>query len=252
MLTASIAHEINNPLNFTELSSAALNEDLQALEKLLDKYQELKAGTLTAEEVEAYEKEMDFSGLMTAIRTENQDMQEGTHRISEIVNGLLAFSRGDQGQKEWADIHLAMDRMLSILSVRTSEEVEILKEYDSGLLGIYCNINQISQVFLNVLTNAMDAVNGNGQIRISTRKQEKFALISIKDNGIGMSEAVQKKAFDPFFTTKEEGKGTGLGLSISHGIMEGAGGSIELTSQDGQGTEVVIRIPLEPRDEDGL
>ena len=123
------------------------------------------------------------------------------------------------------------------------KDIEIVKNYDKSIGKINCNIGQLNQVFLNIFLNALDAVDGQGKIEVTTKKVEGHVRITIKDSGTGISKENLKKVFDPFFTTKEVGKGTGLGMSISHGIIKNQGGSIEVRSEVGEATEFVISLP---------
>ncbi|MDX2232386.1 MAG: ATP-binding protein [Leptolyngbyaceae cyanobacterium bins.349] len=180
-------------------------------------------------------------------------MRVGADRIREIVRSLRTFSRLDEAEYKTADLHEGIDSTLMILQHRLkaksdSLEIQIIKDY--GIISaIECYPGQLNQVFMNILSNAIDALEGcppkaNRWIRISTRMASDRVQIRIADNGPGMGETVQAKLFDPFFTTKPIGKGTGLGLSISYQIIvEKHAGTLTCTSQPGQGTEFVIELP---------
>ena len=144
---------------------------------------------------------------------------------------------------EPADIHHGIDNTLGLLKSKFNPKIKITKNYDRSIGLINCHIGQLNQVFLNLLTNALDAIEPEGKINISTRSEDGQVIISIKDNGKGIPEELINKVFDPFFTTKKIGKGTGLGLSISHGIIENHGGTISVKSSFEKGTVFEIRLP---------
>ena len=243
-LTAGIAHEINNPLNFISSSSHALVNDLEDLKKLNFKYREaLFDSTISKEEILEFEKSVDIEYLQKALKEEIDGIKEGTRRTSEIVKGLREFSQGDLVQMEPVDIHHGIDVTLNLLQSRISENVRITRNYDQSVEKIDCHIGQLNQVFMNLLVNALDAVGEEGEIEITTKNLENSIMISVKDDGPGIPEEILGKVFDPFFTTKEVGMGTGLGLSISHGIIENHGGRIEVNSQEGEGAEFLIYLP---------
>ena len=243
-LTAGIAHEINNPLNFIQGNTVALSKDVEDLRGLLAKYKEAQfQGGITSDQILAFEKKIDLETLNNDLKMEIEGIREGTRRTSEIVSGLREFSQEASLKKEPTDIHHGIDVTLNLLASRLTKDIEIMKNYDESIGEIDCHIGQLNQVFLNLFLNALDAIGEKGKIEVSTKKEKKCVRISIKDDGVGISRENQKKVFDPFFTTKEVGKGTGLGLSISHGIIENHGGKIEVKSEDGRGTEFIIQIP---------
>jgi len=171
-------------------------------------------------------------------------MDEGAKRTAEIVKGLRNFSRMDQNVVKKANLNESLDSTLALLHSSYKNRIEIEKDY-GDIPEIDCFPGQINQVFMNILSNAIQAISHEGVIKIKTWTDGKMVKISLKDSGAGMTDAVRKKIFDPFFTTKEVGKGTGLGLSISYGIIEKHNGEIEVFSRPGHGTEFIISIPIE-------
>jgi two-component system NtrC family sensor kinase len=143
---------------------------------------------------------------------------------------------------KFADIHEGLDSTLILLRNKYKNRIEIIKEY-ADLPPIECYPGQLNQVFMNILSNAIDAIEDKGNITITTSSANGFIRISIKDSGKGIPEPLRAKIFDPFFTIKEVGKGTGLGLSISHGIIEKHKGSIRVKSVIGKGSEFIISLP---------
>jgi len=170
-------------------------------------------------------------------------MEEGAKRTSEIVKGLRNFSRLDQNVFLSANINGSLDSCLILLNNSYKNRIKIERQLGE-IPEVDCLPGQINQVFMNILSNAIQAIPAEGSIFVKTWQVDQNVKISIRDTGTGMSEDVQKKIFDPFFTTKGVGKGTGLGMSISFGIIQKHHGKIELFSKPGQGTEFVITIPV--------
>ncbi|HLP90136.1 MAG TPA: PAS domain S-box protein [Nostocaceae cyanobacterium] len=252
-MVAGIAHEINNPINFIHGNIIPATEYAEDLLQLIELYQEYfpEVPEEILEKVE--EVELDFlkEDLMKLLRS----MRVGTERIREIVLSLRNFSRLDEADFKEVDIHGGIDSTLMILHNRLKAkqdhpEITVIKEYGQ-LPFIQCYPGQLNQVFMNLLSNSIEAVerieNKQAQICIRTEiLNQDWIAIRIIDNGEGISEAVLPKLFDPFFTTKEVGKGTGLGLSISYQIIVNKHqGRLYCNSVINQGTEFVIEIPIQ-------
>ncbi|GAA6618604.1 protein kinase domain-containing protein [Scytonema sp. NUACC26] len=252
-LVAGIAHEINNPINFIYGNLTHISDYTQSLLTLLDIYLENPSTSLAAilekaEEIDLEYIRADLPKLLTSLRT-------GASRIRDIVQSLRNFSRLDEAAIKAVDLHQGIDNTLMILSSKL-ENIKVIKEY-AKLPLVQCYAAELNQVFMHLLTNAIDAIeesfvrNGNslrkekGQIIIRTElRQENQVVISIIDNGVGMTADVQNKMYDPFFTTKPVGKGNGLGLSISYQIVvEKHGGHLICQSLLGEGTELTILLP---------
>lgn len=257
-LVAGVAHEINNPVNFIYGNLTPANDYIQNLLKLLQLYQRHYPHPVPEIQNEAEEIDVDF--LATDLPKLLSSMKVGAKRITEIVLSLRNFSRLDEAEIKAVNIHEGIDSTLMILANRlkfTSERlaIEVIKEYDD-LPFVECYVGQLNQVLMNILVNAIDAleesiVSGDWseskpQIRICTELTgDKEVIIRIADNGLGIPENVKTRLFDPFFTTKPPGKGTGLGLSISYKIItEKHQGKLQCISSPGKGTEFVIAIPL--------
>lgn len=267
-LVAAVAYEVSNPINFIYGNISYANEYSEKLIGLLQLYEEHypSPSPEIESEIEAAELEFIVEDLPKLLGS----MKIGANRIREIVQSLQNFSRVDESDIKSVDIHDGMDSALLILSNRLKPKtdklaIHLIKEY--GCLPLVeCYAVQINQVFMNVLANAIDAieeafVKGNlsskfgynsgldksGQIRIRTEfcTEEKSIKIRISDNGFGMTESVCQQIFEPFFTTKSLGKGAGIGLAISHDIVvEKHGGKLTCVSAPGEGTEFIIEIPL--------
>ncbi|WP_027415152.1 PAS domain-containing sensor histidine kinase [Aneurinibacillus terranovensis] len=220
LLASGIAHEINNPLGILSIYA----EDLK------DRTQEENLVDLAADgEIERY--------LDT--------MSEQVMRCKNITSQILNFSRQSSSNSESVDIHQTIDNTLVLLQHEVKkEQVNVNKQFEADSPIVHVPGGEIQQVLLNLLKNAVDAVNGNGTIWIQTRNlSDDEIVVEVKDNGTGIAAADLPRIFDPFFTTKPPGKGTGLGLSICYGIVKRFGGSIQLSSQPGSGTTVEIRLP---------
>ena len=246
-LSAGIAHEINNPVNFVNVGSINMANDLKELMRLMHKYEELgkaKDAIKLKKEINDLKAEIDYDFLKENLTQTVEDIITGAKRTTEIVKGLSNFSRIDTDDQIMADIHEGLDSSLTLLQHELKNKVTVTKDYDKSIQSIPCYPGQLNQVFMNILRNAIDAIDDKGKIIIKTKKLEEKIEISIKDNGSGMNEAVKTKIFDPFFTTKDVGKGTGLGLAISYGIIENHGGTIDVESREGEESEFVISLPI--------
>ncbi|MGB7249548.1 MAG: ATP-binding protein [Phormidesmis sp.] len=250
---AGIAHEINNPVSFIHGNLPHTRQAFQDLLDLISLFQTTYP-TPTAEIAEAIE-EIDLAFLAKDIPTMLASMQAGTKRIREIVKSLRLFSRLDEADIKAVNVHAGIDSALMILRSQLEADVDRPAIQVHKLYGdlplIECYAAQLNQVFVNVLANAVDALSHQAQspqITIRTKITEGFAVIEISDNGIGIPEHISSKIFDPFFTTKPVGKGTGLGLSICYKIIvETHQGRLECMSEEGQSTEVIIKLPLNPQ-----
>lgn len=248
LLTAGIAHEINNPINFVSSGVQSLTKNFGEIESFIENYQKV-LGLDSFEEIKKYaavleEDEDVLSELSDSSKELLDDVRYGIVRITEIVNGLRSFSRHDEAEVKETDINESFDSALLILKNKYKNKTEIVKEMDETLKPIQCFPGQLNQVFVNLINNAIDAIDETGEIKIKTINLDENSIeIRISDNGTGMPDDVKDKIFDPFFTTKEIGKGTGLGLSISHGIIEKHRGTIRVESKMGVGTTFIINLP---------
>ncbi len=279
-MVAGIAHEINNPINFIHGNISHASEYVQDLLHLVAIYQQEYPRPSPLVKDKAEEIDIDF--LAEDLPKILDSMKVGSSRIRNIVLGLRNFSRLDESDMKPVDVHEGIDNTLMILQHRLKEksnctEIEVIKEYGK-LPEVICYPGQLNQVFMNILSNAIDALEESfvtdypslvndkeqitkdidessasyrvGKIHIFTELTDSnTAIIRIADNGSGMSKAVQQKIFDPFFTTKSVGSGTGLGLSISYQIIvDKHKGSLTCDSTPGEGTEFAIEIPMQQLD----
>lgn len=251
-LTAGIAHEINNPINFVSSNIKPLRRDIEDIQTLVAKYEELvEKNQLDVQfsEVTSLKKELDYDYLKHEIDVLLKGMADGAGRTVEIVKGLKSFSRLDESDLKYANVNEGIESTLIILSSTFRGKINIVKELGS-IPEIECFAGKLNQVFMNIINNAAQAVlsahanDDEGKVIIRTQHNEGNVSVHIIDNGTGMSEEVRSKIFDPFFTTKKAGEGTGLGLSIVYSIIELHKGTIEVESTLGVGTEFIITLPL--------
>ncbi|BAZ28426.1 multi-sensor signal transduction histidine kinase [Cylindrospermum sp. NIES-4074] len=258
-LVAGVAHEINNPVNFIYGNLCHASDYTEQLLDLLQLYQSRYPHPDS--KIRSIIETIDFDFLVQDLPKIMSSMRVGADRIRSIVLSLRNFSRLDEAENKPVDLHEGINNTLLILQHRLKSNadfpgIEIIKDY-GDLPKVECYAGQMNQVFMNIINNAIDVltekigqeqdINPPPTIRISTRvsADNTHVLISIADNGPGMSEDVKKRIFDPFFTTKPVGKGTGLGLAISYQIIvERHGGLMECISEPDQGTEFWIEIPL--------
>ncbi|MEH1868705.1 MAG: ATP-binding protein [Nostoc sp.] len=254
-LVAGVAHEINNPVNFIYGNLEYTDDYTQQMLLLIKLYQ--KHYPYPDLEIQNANQLNDIEYLIEDLPKMLTSMKMGAKRIREIVLSLRIFSRLDEAEFKTADLLEGIDSTLLILQHRLKAQnnrpqIEVVKEYGE-IPKIQCFAGQMNQVFMNLLANAIDALEEcfqkelcpNPLIRISSGQVNENAVIRIADNGSGIPQEIQSRLFDPFFTTKAVGKGTGMGLSISYQIItEKHGGSLECISSPGQGAEFVIAIPI--------
>lgn len=261
VLVAGIAHEINNPITFIATNIDYAQTYVQDLVSLLNLYQDIYPEPDSR--IVQLMKEKDLRFAVKDILPVLKSMQVGSDRICNIVSGLRTFSRIDEADCKKADLHEGLESSVMILQHRLKanehrSEIDIIRDY-KPLPLVACFAGKLNQVFLNILANAIDAIEEqatqlpcskqqdySGRITIHTSMLDsQWVKISIADNGVGIKEYAQEKIFDPFFTTKPVGHGTGLGLSISYKIIvENHGGQLICSSNPGNGSTFVIHIPL--------
>ena len=246
-LTAGIAHEINNPINFVTSNISPLKRDLDDIMNLLNMYSDASEKSDPQDEfknINKFKDEIDYDFILQEIKQLLNGIEEGAKRTIEIVRGLRNFSRLDESDKKLSDINEGIESTLLMLRNQLKNRIEVIKEFGS-IPQILCYPGKLNQVFMNILNNASQSIEGEGEIIISTTYGNKNVFISIKDSGKGMSKKIMDHIFEPFYTTKDVGKGTGLGLSISYGIVQEHNGKIEVKSELSTGTEFIITLPVE-------
>jgi signal transduction histidine kinase len=255
-LVAGVAHEINNPISFISGNILYAREYMEDLLYLLQLYQQHYPEPMG--EIQAVSEEMNVDFIQKDLLHLLSSMQGGSDRIRKIVLSLRNFSRLDEAQMKAVDIHEGLENTLLILRDRLEKgQIQIIKEF-GNVPPVACFAGELNQVFLYILTNAIDTleeVHRQGEsagkqaaIRIRTELRDRqWVTIAIGDNGVGIPEEVQKRIFDPFFTTKPVGKGTGMGLAIAYQVVvEKHHGQLHCVSAPGEGTEFRISIPIPP------
>jgi len=252
-LTAGIAHEINNPINFVTSNVKPLNRDVHILLDTIETIEKIISEDNSIAEkqkqIEEHKEEIDFDYLKMEIGQLLSGIGDGATRTAEIVKGLRIFSRLDEDDLKKADINEGIDSTLVIANNLMGSQIKLEKKY-ANLPVVECYPGKLNQVFLNIISNAVYAIKKKfegkegGLLTIATSFDEHHVYVSITDNGTGMTENTKKKLFEPFFTTKDVGEGTGLGMSIAYNTINKHNGQIVVNSELGVGTEFIIKLPL--------
>jgi len=252
-LTAGIAHEINNPINFVTSNINPLKRDVEMILDAMNTIENVGLSDASPDEkkkqIADYKEEVDFDYLIVEIRHLIKGIYEGASRTAEIVKGLKIFSRLDEDDLKRADINEGLQSTMVIANNLLNGKIKVITDYgELPLVESYAG--KLNQVFLNIISNAIYAVdkrfgdNAGGEIKIATHSDDKNAVITITDNGTGMSDQTVKKIFEPFFTTKDVGEGTGLGMSIAYNTIKKHNGQIIVNSELDKGTEFILKIPI--------
>lgn len=253
-LTAGIAHEINNPINFISGNVSPLTRNVEELRQLYERVKALPHQPdlgKALQELDTFRKQIDADFLFEEIDMMLTGIRDGAIRTQQIVAGLQHFSRSDESRFRPLDIHEGIESTLTLLNNKIKDRITLVRNYGTlppveGLPG------KLNQAFMNILSNGIQAIGGKGQLTITTGVQGEEAYIFFRDSGPGVPEELKNRIFEPFFTTKEVGQGTGLGLSITYGIIEQHKGRIEVDNPVGGGAEFRIFIPIShPPDEGG-
>jgi len=252
-LTAGIAHEINNPINFVTSNVNPLRRDVEMLLEAVDTIENIGLSEdpvhSKKQQINEFKEDIDFDYLKVEIAHLLKGINEGASRTAEIVKGLRIFSRLDEDDLKKADVNEGIDSTMVIVNNLLNNKIKVEKEY-GNLPLIECYPGKLNQVYLNIISNAIHAIHkrwgdaGGGVLKISTSCNEKSVFVKIEDNGTGMDESTKKKIFEPFFTTKEVGEGTGLGMSIVYNTVKKHNGQIYVNSTVGVGTEFILDIPI--------
>jgi len=251
-LAAGVAHEINNPIGFINSNLGTLKDYFGDIMGLLRQYDEGCKGVCDGSkeiaalqrEIEEHKEQIDYDYLADDIENILSETRDGTGRVSRIVQDLKEFSHlKEDEERDFADINKWIESTLNIVWHDIKYKADVIKEY-GDIPEVKCYPHQLSQVFMNLLVNASHAIEGRGEIAISTHADGDRVVVKFSDTGKGMSPEVADRIFEPFYTTKGVGKGTGLGLSITYNIMQKHGGSISVESEEGKGTTFTIELPV--------
>ncbi len=251
-LTAGIAHEINNPINFVSSNIAPLKRDIKDIMEVIDFYRSTGADQFSAEskkKAKQLEEDLELDYVLDEVDQLLKGMEDGAKRTVEIVKGLRLFSRVDEQDIKKVDLHDGINSTIILLNSTIPGKIRIVREFGE-LPMVECLAGKINQVFMNIINNAVHALSDHIEtikdpiIQITTRAKGEFVTVEISDNGPGMPDHVKQRIFEPFFTTKSVGKGTGLGLSIVYSIIENHKGTLEVITEEGQGTNFIITLPI--------
>jgi two-component system, NtrC family, sensor kinase len=251
-LTAGIAHEINNPINFVNSNITPLKRDIKDIMEIVEFYRSRGLSEFSPEtkkEAKELEEELELDYVLDEVDQLLKGMDDGARRTVEIVKGLRIFSRVDEQDVKKVDLHDGINSTIILLNSTMPSKIRIEREFGE-LPMVECLAGKINQVFMNIINNAVHALADH----IETIKDPKISIrtsatldhirIEIEDNGLGMPKHVKDKIFEPFFTTKAVGRGTGLGLSIVYSIIENHKGTLEVETEEGQGTTFIITLPI--------
>jgi two-component system, NtrC family, sensor kinase len=248
-LTAGIAHEINNPINFVSANIKPLQMDVADIMEVIEKYEGLTGNGNFAEqlaEIESFKKKIDLEYTKGEIKTLLAGIEDGAKRTAEIVTGLKTFSRLDESDVKTANINDGIESTLTMIRSAIPENIKVIKNL--GVLPIIeCFPGKLNQVFMNTFNNAIHAIEhkkSGGTLTISSyESDDDHICVCVEDTGIGMTPETKAKIFEPFFTTKDVGQGTGLGMSIVFTIIESHKGDIAIDTEFGKGTKIVFTLP---------
>ena len=251
-LTAGIAHEINNPINFVTSNIKPLELDILDLDTVIKMYEDLDPEQELKPQIaniESFKKQIDIVFVREEIKSLLSGIGEGARRTAEIIRSLKNFSRLDENDTKPVDLNEGISSTLVLVKNTFPDQMQVIREF-GNLPLVECLPGKINQVFMNLITNAVHAIKSKepkddkGLLTIKTWEEGSDVKISIKDSGTGMPDEVKQKIFEPFFTTKDVGEGTGLGLSIVFRIIENHGGNIDVITKLNQGTEFIITLPI--------
>ncbi len=246
-LAAGVAHEINNPVGFVNSNLGSLKAYVDKLLQLLAVYEQAESGLPpeALRTVQATKDEVDLAFLRTDLADLLAESLDGLQRVTRIVQDLKNFSHPDESERQLADLEAGLESTLRVVWNELKYKATVDKEF-AGLPQVVCHPFQLNQVFMNLLVNAGQAIEGKGRITVRTGFDDAWVWVEVADTGKGIPPANLARIFDPFFTTKPVGKGTGLGLSMAYGIVKKHGGRIEVESELGLGSTFRVWLPRHP------
>jgi two-component system, NtrC family, sensor kinase len=248
-----MAHEINNPLAYVKANLKVLDEYRDSLQEVLQAYDQLDKRFSGAElpenirrcydEITALRKKLNVSDILGDSRDLIAESQGGVDRIKNIVKSLQKFSDSPKAEPEWADINSILENTLTLVGSEVMRKASLVKDFGE-LPKVKCYPEELSQVFINLVSNALNAITAQGEIIIRTYAKGDMVVVKVKDNGTGITAEQLPKIFDPFYSSKGVGNSQGLGLSIAHGVVKKHGGEIKVESQPGKGSTFTIELPV--------
>ncbi len=248
-LAAGVAHEINNPVGYISSNLRSLQAYLADMRRVTDAYAGMETAlpdnSTALGELRDLKRQLDFDYLRDDAKALLEESLSGADRVKRIIQDLKNFARSDQEAWQTADLEAVLDSTLNIVWNELKYKAQVDKAY-GGIPPVTCMPGKMSQVFMNLLVNAAQAIEDKGRIAIRTGPADNGRVyIEIEDNGGGIAPRDLPHLFEPFFTTKPQGKGTGLGLSISFGIVQSHGGDIQVRSEPGRGSCFRVTLPIE-------
>ncbi|HUS67144.1 MAG TPA: ATP-binding protein [Kofleriaceae bacterium] len=251
-LVAGIAHELNNPINFIYGNVDFLRQymdDLMGIVRALDQNPKLPAEVRA--ELDELKGRIEYDYLVEDSQKLLRSIRNGAERTASIVRDLRSFSRTGSGDVQETDVVAGIEATLNLIGPLHKGRIEIVRAYETDLPVVVCNAGHVNQVFMNILTNAAQAIEGPGTIGIDVRTvgagDDAALRVAVTDSGKGIAPDVLERIADPFFTTKRVGEGTGLGLWITDSIVRQHGGTMRCDSTVGAGTTFTVTLPLRPR-----
>jgi len=238
-LTAGIAHEMNNPVSFIKSGAQALRFDVEEIRGIFEDIKDLErnGNGVVLQNLEVFETLQEMNQLSLSI-------EKGSKRVKKIVESLSVFAYQSEHEKQAVSVNGILEGVLALLNGKIKEKQITVQTQFNSLPNILCHSSEISQVLMSIIENAIEAIDKDGVIKITTQDLGESLEVGIKDNGKGIAASIRKRIFDPFFTTKEVGQGMGLGLSISYGIIEQHGGTIRLETKEEEGSIFYILLPV--------
>lgn len=244
-LIAGIAHEINNPINFIYGNTDFLQNYVETFLRLIHAYEEISIAEADQSRIASLKQEVEYDYVQEDVGKLIRSLRSGAERAAAIIRDLRSFIHGRPNERSKVDLVRCVNQTLNLLTHETKNRIEIRREGSEHVSPVLCNEGQLNQVFMNLLVNAVQAIEKEGMITLRFTEKEGGVAVDVEDNGVGISEENLLKVFDPFFTTKPVGKGTGLGLSLSYSIVDAHGGKITAQSQPGKGSTFTVWLPLQ-------
>lgn len=241
-LAAGVAHDVNNPLSVATGDVHLLKRDFGDIQKFLNHILNITLPSDKAKNIEKLKEDMDLSYILENFDKKLSRCEEAMGRIKGIVQSLKDFSRSGEGEIIGIDINKEIEGSLEMIPKRYKRGIEIKTAFSSALSTVQCYGGQIGQVFINIIVNALQAMNGEGMLNIETSSNEESIIIKIRDSGPGIPDDKLKQIFSSFYTTKPKGEGTGLGLSICKSIVENHKGEISVKNNDDKGVTFTIKL----------
>jgi two-component system NtrC family sensor kinase len=253
-LAAGIAHEMSTPLSFIISNLKTLEQYIEKVDRAILAYHNVAAACVTqgdqlvvagqASDALELRQRLDLDNILRELRDLSKESVEGAEIIAKIANDLREFSREEYEDRVSSDIHALIDKALNLVRNELGSRIQVKRDYGS-IPSFSCIPGRMTQLFVIVLVNAAQAIDGEGEIRIHSRQQDGHLMLTLSDTGRGIKEEILPHIFEPFYTTKPAEVGTGLGLSIARKIAEFHGGAIAIRSEVGRGTDVTLSFPLD-------